>query len=129
MSNYEKTGTNQNHKFESNWNLPARVIQLKERAVIVKTWDNIERQVPISRIHKLVGEIHPLMQQFNLKQIKFASPFKKSLPLTESVSNLWGEFLNDSKAPSEELKVTKKRNNRKSEILNMQLIQAVQLTV
>lgn len=81
--------------------------------MIAKSWNNIERQVPVNKIHKLIGEIHPVMQQFNLKQMKFALPFKKSPPPTEGVSKSWSGFSNDLKTLAEELKVTKKRKQQK----------------
>lgn len=116
LSDYEKASEGDTSKFAANWSLPAKIKQIKEGAVVVQTWQDSEVQVPNSKVYKLQGDVHPLLQQLNMKQLNYTLPYKAPPPTkTDDLPLKWNEHLEQTK---EALPPTKNARPRKRKRLN-----------
>lgn len=90
------------NKFSSEWSLPARVVEVKDKVLMVHPWGrpNTRHQVPITKLRILQGEVPPSLQLLNLRLLEIEEPHlrdhlvsarKRRLPPVE-----FSELLDDS---------------------------------
>ncbi len=101
LSDYEKEVTEGSRsKYSSSWSLPAKVREVRDKICIVKTWEGRERQVPISQVFKLIGEVAPSLQEANVKVLERWDPLQMpttSPPPSTKSTVQWDEFLDKEK--------------------------------
>lgn len=114
-------------KYSLNWSLPAKIVQIRKDVAIVSNWLDRERQVPLSSIRILKGEVSPSLMKANLEMIKMEMPVKHSpIQKIKSPPQEWKEFCEKSKLEINEKdktglemeKVTKKRKLKKQMVLS-----------
>ena len=89
--------------YSPTWSLPAKVERRKDLQLTVRLWGTLKRRdVPISKVRKLVGVVPPLLAEFNMKEIQRNPPRlrKRQAPterLLETTSPLnWKQILDNA---------------------------------
>lgn len=77
LSDYENRKNNEMTKYSTLWSLPAKIVEVKDKVVVVKTWKETLRQVPFIQIYKLRGSVNPLLEDLNYKEISRLLPIKQ----------------------------------------------------
>lgn len=97
LSGYEqKALEGSESKYSPSWSLPAKVIKLKDRVCVVKTWQQRERQVPFTQVRVLRGTVHPMLAELNLNQLRYQLPFRRTAVEHQQSVKSWKEFLGDA---------------------------------
>ena len=63
-------------KFTSEWSLPARVIEVKDKVLVIQPWgrQNTPHQVPVFKVRRLQGTVPPSLQLLNLALLETEEP-------------------------------------------------------
>lgn len=63
-------------KYSSDWSLPARVLEVRDKVLIVQPWGerSSPHQVPVTKVRVLQGAVPPSLQLFNLGLLEIESP-------------------------------------------------------
>lgn len=79
LSKYEKKATtleSNSPKYSPSWSLPAKVVAVKSTYVQVQNWGShgLPRQVPLTQVRKLSGNLPPSLQQLTLELMSVDHP-------------------------------------------------------
>lgn len=109
------------HKYAVPWSLPAKVLEVNDKVCRVEDWHTRKvRQVPLTLVRKLQGEIPPSLRALNEANLQRVMP-KRARQVLEGPSESWDEWLRKKRPrpsgdESSELQPEKKqRANSKSE--------------
>lgn len=114
LSDYEKrVAEGSTSKYSSDWSLPAKVLKVQGKTVVVRTWQGSDRQVPVAQVFKLEGEVAPSLQLVNVKQLEYERPTLSKATSHEAKSLAWPDFLESAQTESKTAnKVISGRNKR-----------------
>jgi hypothetical protein len=71
----EDTADLDDSKYSFSWSLPAKVVEVRDKVLIVRDWGTeIERQVPVAHTRKLEGQVPPSLQQLTTKMLEYEVP-------------------------------------------------------
>ena len=74
------TETVVSQKFSSKWSLPAHVVEVKDKVLVVQPWgrQNTSHQIPVSKVRRLQGMVPPSLQLLNLALLEVEEPHLRS---------------------------------------------------